>query len=146
MSSEYPSDEAVRKWNRALLEILKREHPEMDPDPQGVIFPPEAEPTVDEAAPPIKRKRRATAPPGIPLYSKAWPIIQAVATEHDVDIDDLLSHRRFRNLVVARRAAFAALVDAGYSLSATGRLMRRDHTTVMYGMRKVRESGIEARP
>lgn len=148
MSSEYPSDEKIREWTRQLVDALEREHPEMEYEPVGLRLPPEPPVTtqtmIEERLPSRKRRRSAAAPPGFPTFGKAWPILKQIADEHDLDAADILSDRRFHRLVRARRAAFAALVQAGYSLSATGRLMRRDHTTVLYGMRKVREASREA--
>jgi chromosomal replication initiator protein len=58
-------------------------------------------------------------------------ILESVARKHGLTLDDLHSPSRKRTLVAARREAATELRTKGLSLTEIGRLMNRDHTTIM---------------
>ena len=63
--------------------------------------------------------------------------VRAIAVEHGMTVDDLMSDRRSSPFIAARQEAMVTLVGLGMSASAVGRLMGRDHTTVLHAVRKV---------
>lgn len=65
-------------------------------------------------------------------------IILEVAREYNVEPDDIVGPRRLRWIVVPRQEAMRRAVDAGLSLHRVARAMRRDHTTVLHGIRAAR--------
>lgn len=63
-------------------------------------------------------------------------VLTAVSLEFGVTLEDLLSERRQAPIAEARQAAMAlAQRCLSYSLPKIGRLLRRDHTTVLHGIR-----------
>lgn len=62
--------------------------------------------------------------------------IAQVAAEHRLSKADLTGPCRLRYVCQARWEAMRRLRDKGLPLSAIGRLLNRDHTTVLYGLRK----------
>lgn len=59
-----------------------------------------------------------------------------VAEDFGVTVKQLKGWQRHRHMARARRAAYAALRHLGLSTPAIGRIMRKDHTTVIHGLRK----------
>jgi hypothetical protein len=68
-------------------------------------------------------------------------VLRAVASEFGVTVEQLRGQRRMRNLVVPRQAAFLLAYEfTGASSPVIGRVIgKRDHTTVLYGMRSIRD-------
>jgi len=65
-------------------------------------------------------------------------LITLAALRHGVTRAMILSHSRKRNIVAARHDAAALIYQhTQHSLPATGRLMGRDHTSVLSGLRKL---------
>lgn len=63
-------------------------------------------------------------------------VIAAIARQHDVTVAEIMSDRRDRHVVHARRAAMTAIYrQFPDSLPQIGRLFRRDHSTVMHNLR-----------
>lgn len=62
--------------------------------------------------------------------------LEIVAFWHGVSVDDMLGHRRYAELNRARLDAVAALAKAKphYSLLRIGRIMNRDHTSILSSM------------
>lgn len=58
------------------------------------------------------------------------------ALAHGVSVAAMLSPDRRRAYVCARWDAMAAMRDAGLSLPAIARVFKRDHTSVMHGLRQ----------
>lgn len=54
----------------------------------------------------------------------------------DVSPEEIMSHRRSRKTVKARYAIQKAMSLRGNSTSGIGRMMDRDHTTIMHALRK----------
>lgn len=77
-----------------------------------------------------------------PMPERIRAIIDRVATEHRVQPVDLVGPSATRKTSRARWAAYACIVDtvtiAGSppSLPQIGRWFNRDHTTVLYGLRR----------
>ncbi len=67
-------------------------------------------------------------------------VLHAVAKQHNVDVKEILSQSRRREIIKARFETFYRLrVDVRMSYEKIARLMKRDHTTVMHGVYKVRD-------
>lgn len=60
-------------------------------------------------------------------------MIRNVASAYGYTLEDMLSHKRHPEMVIARHHCYYALLDIGLSQSHIGRLMGRDHTTIAYG-------------
>lgn len=58
-------------------------------------------------------------------------VATAVAQAHGVPLRELLGRRRHASVARARAALYTALRGHGMSYPEIGRLLRRDHTTVM---------------
>lgn len=63
-------------------------------------------------------------------------ILAAAARRYNVTVSALRSSRRHRALARARWVAMLALHLRGCSSTTIGRLLLRDHTTVLYGLAK----------
>lgn len=63
-------------------------------------------------------------------------LIMQIAEKHDVTIDQILSHRRDRKYVTPRIEIAKALRKQGLSLPAIGKIMNRDHTSIIHYLRK----------
>ena len=63
--------------------------------------------------------------------------------DRGLTLDELRSRDRSRELVEARQDVALALRRAGWTLTAIGKLLHRDHTTVIHGLRRAeaREDG-----
>jgi chromosomal replication initiator protein len=72
-----------------------------------------------------------------PLKITQNEILQIVANECDVTVEDILSKSRKQNIVDARYICFAAFkLRCGLSLQDIGKIVaNRDHTTVIHGLR-----------
>jgi hypothetical protein len=67
-------------------------------------------------------------------------VLHAVARQHGVEATEILSHSRQRHVVVARFEVFYRLrIDLGMSYKKIADLMKKDHTTILYGVHKVRK-------
>jgi chromosomal replication initiation ATPase DnaA len=64
--------------------------------------------------------------------------IAEVARDHGVTFDDIVSERRDKFIVSARTAAIKKVRASFSNLSLTqiGRVFNRDHTTILYNLRK----------
>lgn len=63
-----------------------------------------------------------------------------VCREAGVTVEELLSPLRFRDLVVARQVLCRLLTDRGLSSSQVGRLIGRDHATVLWSLMRVADA------
>jgi hypothetical protein len=73
-------------------------------------------------------------------------ILHAVAVKHQVDVEEILSNSRRRLIVEARFEVFYRLrVDLSFSYTKIAQLMRKDHTTVMHGVSKLRKKLLDQR-
>jgi chromosomal replication initiation ATPase DnaA len=71
--------------------------------------------------------------------------LQLVAEDHGIKVKDLRGHARSKRFCRARRDAYAALRYLGLSLPEIGRALRKDHTTVLAGLRKREAALVGAR-
>lgn len=69
----------------------------------------------------------------------ATVVLKIGAARHDVCLKDAESHWRDPRAVRARWFAFNALRERGWSLPRIARAFNRDHTTVIYGLRRFKE-------
>lgn len=63
-------------------------------------------------------------------------IVEAVAHRHGVSVDELLGKSRIQPVAVARRDLYTCLWGSGLALAEVGRMVGRDHTSVLAGVRK----------
>lgn len=62
--------------------------------------------------------------------------IEAIAQEHKFTVDDILGTRKFKPLVKVRRKCVVMLREKGYSTTEIGRIMNRDHSTIVHSLQK----------
>lgn len=94
----------------------------------SVAPPPEPQPSPPPSPKPLPRPM---------TKDRLWEVVDAVAKRHGLKRSDLLSDSREAKYVHARQEAFWRLrqLDPQPSFPAIGRLMKRDHTTVLHGVR-----------
>ena len=63
-------------------------------------------------------------------------IISSIARDHGLTADDLTGPSRVPAVCVVRRCAMKALRAKGWSTPRIGRLLNRDHSTVVHGLRR----------
>lgn len=63
-------------------------------------------------------------------------ILAISAYVFQLPLDRLKSHQRFKPLCRARFACYYVAREQGHSFPAVGRVMDRDHSTVLYGARQ----------
>jgi signal recognition particle subunit SEC65 len=84
---------------------------------------------------PLKKKERIAQ-----LVQKDYEvqrdIVEAIAGHFGVSLDDILSHHRNREVVLARHIAEYILRENGLSFLNIGRLMNKDHTTMVHAHKK----------
>lgn len=70
-------------------------------------------------------------------------VLEATADTFGVAVADLTGPSRAQSIVAARQAAMLILRDhiPWLSCEEIGRLLRRDHSTVLYGVQAARERG-----
>lgn len=88
-------------------------------------------------------RKRAAAKPSFNIVSDAgavtW-VLKEVAARHDTTVKDILSSSRFATHIKARQDAMYRLhVELGMSVSAVGRRMNKDHTTIRWGVARHRD-------
>lgn len=90
------------------------------------------------AARKIQMDREAEAAAGN-LYLPVETIIAAVTAATGQTFSDLQSPRRMRNMAYPRHLAMHLIkvLRPDYSLPMIGRLLKKDHTTVMHGLRMI---------
>jgi chromosomal replication initiator protein len=64
--------------------------------------------------------------------------IEFIAKEHRFTLEDILGKSRFGPLVKVRRKCVVMLRDKGYSTTEIGRIMNRDHSTIVTSLQKSR--------
>lgn len=86
--------------------------------------------------------------PGLVLNERGavrWMrVLHAVAAHHNIDASEIMGTCRKRHVVMARFEVFYRLrVDLNYSYIKIGMLMKRDHTTILHGVNKLRSMLID---
>lgn len=70
---------------------------------------------------------------GLPLHA----ILIEICAKHNLTVHELRSERKARPLARARQEFFwRAKLETEASLPGIGRMLNRDHTTVLYGIRE----------
>ena len=62
--------------------------------------------------------------------------IDAIAREHGYTVEDILGKSRLKRLVHVRRLCVLMLREKGYSTTEIGRVMDRDHSTIVHALNK----------
>ena len=63
-------------------------------------------------------------------------LVARLARLHGLTAADLVGPSRVRSVCIVRWRAMKALRAKGHSCSSIGRLLNRDHTTVLHGLRR----------
>ena len=94
-------------------------------------------PAVVEPAPPLPKKRLGLGPRSTAI-GRAKQVVAAFAKAFEVDVDAILSPRRSRKVARPRQAAMYFLhVEMEMTTTPLGKLMGRDHSTVLHAKRVV---------
>lgn len=80
--------------------------------------------------------RMPRTPRHTPTEEAAREIAVEVAARLRLTLDDIRSPRRTQDLLAARRLIAALARQAGASLPEIGRVINRDHSTVLHGLRR----------
>lgn len=67
-------------------------------------------------------------------------IIDHIASEYGYDRHDIIGKRRFKVLVEIRCECIKFFREQGYSTPEIGRIMRRDHSTVLHALKKMEKA------
>lgn len=62
--------------------------------------------------------------------------IEAIAKAHCFTLEDILGPRKFKPLVAVRRKCIVMLREKGHTTTGIGRIMNRDHTTIVHALQK----------
>jgi len=62
--------------------------------------------------------------------------IDTIAQEHGYTVEDILGKSRTKHLVHVRRLCVLMLREKGYSTTEIGRVMDRDHSTIVHALNK----------
>ena len=68
--------------------------------------------------------------------------IGLVALRHGFTRDDILGPRKYKSLVRARQDCVAMFRKRGMTTTEIGRLMRRDHSTIVHALQQVERRGL----
>lgn len=68
---------------------------------------------------------------------RTMALLEEIAVSHYVTLDDVLGESKSKVILPARFHCYRALREQGMSLKKIGRIMGRDHTTVLKGLRRV---------
>ena len=73
-------------------------------------------------------------------------VVQSVSWASRVPKQDIRGRKRYRKAASARTAVYWVLRELGLSYPAIGRLMRRDHATVIWGVRSFEGALVTEQP
>jgi hypothetical protein len=134
---------SMRKQTEALARALRFEHPELvirkpghKPRRPRIVYPkPRDYLWLSSPSFPIRREKPETA------VASPRDIIRDTAARHGMTVAEMISHRREKRLVRARwEAASRLAAETTLTLQQIGRkLGNRDHTTILYAIRKHRQ-------
>ena len=62
--------------------------------------------------------------------------IEEIANEYDYTTQDILGKCKTRHLVMVRRKCVVMLREKGYSTTEIGRIMQRDHSTIVHALQR----------
>jgi hypothetical protein len=118
-------------YNLPQRPVIASEPPEAPPEPKPLVLAPEGEQWPFQ--PPAVFYDEAARPPRMTSLS----IIADVCNEYHVSRRDLLSVKRYENIVRARdEAAYRMTAYLDMSLTAIGRRLNRDHTSIIASLRR----------
>lgn len=60
--------------------------------------------------------------------------MDTIASKHGYTVDDILGKSRMKSLVAVRRQCVVMLRNRGYSTTEIGRIMNRDHSTIVHAL------------
>jgi len=63
--------------------------------------------------------------------------IDAIAELYGYTLEDILGKSKLKELVAVRRKCIVWLRGKGYSTTEIGRIMQRDHSTIVHALQKV---------
>lgn len=66
--------------------------------------------------------------------------IGEIAEVYGFTVDDMIGKRKYKMLMVARRECVAMLRAKGYSTTEIGRIMNRDHSTIVHSLQVLEAS------
>ena len=85
-------------------------------------------------------KKPPPPPPPEGMSRAIYNIIRSAAEHHRVTVAQMMGDNRHVPVVLARQEAWWRIWrEHGYSYPRIGRLFKKDHTTVLYGVRKHQE-------
>lgn len=62
--------------------------------------------------------------------------IEHLAEGYGYTVEDMLGKSRFKRVVAVRRLCVLMLREKGYSTTEIGRIMNRDHSTIVHALNK----------
>lgn len=69
--------------------------------------------------------------------------IQAIASRHRLTIEDVLGRERWGTFVKARHECIAMFRTRGMTTTEIGRVMQRDHSTIVHALQKMGWSDVD---
>jgi chromosomal replication initiation ATPase DnaA len=63
--------------------------------------------------------------------------IDAIAELYGYTVEDILGRSKLKTLVKVRRKCVVRLREKGYSTTEIGRIMHRDHSTIVHSLQKM---------
>lgn len=130
------------EWKAHYLAVRKRLGglgPSAGLVPINAVRPPEPQPEEQEPVQITARQKPET--PEIIWDVKGMPknnffrLLIEVAKKHNVDPNSIVNPNRKKSMVVIRRElVWRAVHEAGYSRARVGRMLRRDHTTIIHDL------------
>lgn len=108
------------------------------PAPVVLRPPPAPAPTTARARVKVTPPPPEPRAPGqrVPNTKGARRVLEPILRAHELTWDDIIRDDRHRPLVMARREIYFALRELGWSLPSIAQLCERDHTSVLYAIRK----------
>jgi len=62
--------------------------------------------------------------------------IHDIARAHKLTVDDILGTSKIKMIVMVRRKCVVMLREKGYSTTEIGRIMKRDHSTIVHALQR----------
>lgn len=123
--------------SRRALAALLQHHGASPPDADARAAIAAIRMRIAAPRPPITATFRTIEVRAIPSGASIRDIVAHVAAAHGIAVTEILSDRRRKPVVRARQEAmYLAATQTHHSLPAIGRAFRRDHTTVLHGIRQ----------
>ena len=69
--------------------------------------------------------------------------IDAIAELHGYTVEDILGRSRPKQLVEVRRKCVVRMRSKGYSTTEIGRIMNRDHSTIVHSLQKMAQEALD---